>query len=525
MASKQPARKKANGIAAKPKAPTPPKTLLSPPWLTLTVGFGLLWFFTGWLYGDVFCRAEQESFVSTDAAQMKFLTDRPFGMLFWYGRFLLLTFKSSLVGSLLLAILLTGTACLTNYLLRVPRRWRSVGFIVPIGILAYFLVLGTNLYYKSEPSIIFLLPLGVFLLLGSIAIPVRFFRKPPAASPRAPLFSIGNGLLLVLFGGLYFATYHFNENQLLTARMQLRMQRGDWQGMIDDGLSARRPTRAVAAYYAIGLEQTDQLLERLFDLPFDYPDPRLKKKDGNEEYGIFIPDCSLVSGLLNTAYHYGLERIVMDGPSLYNVKLLVICSLLNGEQRLAEKYLDILESTPWEGTFVNKYRPMVQNPKLIENEPDLQHILSLYSKETERFEQNYRLPTFLGYNMGLLQGSDATIYTSAAACLYSKDLNLLLSRAAIFQQKGFPFPAVMQQAIYLYHTQHEDQQVLDRFKIGQYVPSDFKAFVTDAAPLLKDKKALREQLKERWLGTYFYYYYCENNEQNQADSRQGDGVN
>ena len=46
----------------------------------------------------------------------------------------------------------------------------------------------------------------------------------------------------------------------------------------------------------------------------------------------------------------------------------------------------------------------------------------------------------------------------------------------------------------------------------QVLASSFQAFVSQARPFLKDKAELRKQLKENWLGSYFYYYYCENNE-------------
>ena len=43
-------------------------------------------------------------------------------------------------------------------------------------------------------------------------------------------------------------------------------QNQDWNEMIDLGLKAKNPSKAVAAYYAIGLRMNDQLNERLFDI-------------------------------------------------------------------------------------------------------------------------------------------------------------------------------------------------------------------------------------------------------------------
>ena len=38
-------------------------------------------------------------------------------------------------------------------------------------------------------------------------------------------------------------------------------------------------------------------------------------------------------------------------------------------------------------------------------------------------------------------------------------------------------------------------------------------------------RRLRKELRDGWLGTYFYYYYCENNEPNQVRPATNGGVN
>ena len=46
----------------------------------------------------------------------------------------------------------------------------------------------------------------------------------------------------------------------------------------------------------------------------------------------------------------------------------------------------------------------------------------------------------------------------------------------------------------------------------QLVMSEMQNFLMDAKPIMNDKDKLREELKERWMGSYMYYYYCENND-------------
>ena len=68
------------------KAMKPKKQFCWNPFIKIC-GFVLLFVFCTFIYGDVFVRAQQDAFVVSDATSMKFLTDTPFGHLFWFGRF------------------------------------------------------------------------------------------------------------------------------------------------------------------------------------------------------------------------------------------------------------------------------------------------------------------------------------------------------------------------------------------------------------------------------------------------------
>lgn len=507
-----------------PREKAEKKSKKLPAWFPYALGLALLWLFCSCIYGSVFTRAAQDSFVTFDGAQMKFLTDQSGGYLYWGARVLLLSFKSAWAGGLFLALLLSASAWLLDHALHMPRKFRGASFLLPLALLGYFVYRGLNIYHKTEPSIIFLYPV---LLLAATAlcagITAILHRKGSTKkeAPTARLFSPGNIILLAASILLYAAALWFNQNDILTARMQNRAAEGNWEGIIDDALSARRPTRAVAAYYAIALVQTNQLLERVFDIPFDYPDPHLDKIEGNSEYAIFVPDANFYAGLVNAAYHSAMELTVMNGPRLHNLKRMAICAILNDEKPLAEKLLKVIGSVPFESGFVEKYRPMLYNRQLLAEDPELANVSALAPLEN-KFEQNYRTPAFLGYNLGLTSGSDPTLLTSIAACLYTKDLNNMLVRANILKSKS-ALPTCVQQAIIIASLKRPG--ILKEFPgISPYMSEEIRAFIMDAKPYIKDKEALRKELKEKWLGTYMYYYYCENNTNNQQKDASNSGA-
>lgn len=468
---------------------------------------------TTWGYGDVFARAEQDSYISTWGESMYYLTSQPGGWVYWCARWLLLAYKWVWVGGLVLAAIYTLTARLADRALCLPRKWEGVGFIVPVAQMAWVLWRGINLYYKNEPSLFLVIAVAMLLIAAVLALvswlATRKREKAVSESVR-PWGALVAALLLI---GTTASTRIFNENEILTARLQLMQWQQDWDGMIKEARSAKLPTRAVAAYHAIALEETDQLLEGMYDIPYEFPKVRIDSTAGVDEYKIFNLDANFHAGLINASYRAAMDELVVNGPRIYTYKRLAVCALMNGEKVLCQKYLTLLEHTPFEGSFVEKYSAMLKNEKLIKEDPELAHVSTLLPIE-ENFEQNYRQPIFLGYNYGLNSGTDAALITSAAACLYAKDLNAFLLRAQVLAQKGKPFPACMQQAIAIMGA--KDEKLLKAFpQVQPYVSNEILSFLMDAKPYAKDRLKLRHEMRKQWIGTYVYYYYTENNDPDQ----------
>ncbi len=258
----------------------------------------------------------------------------------------------------------------------------------------------------------------------------------------------------------------------------------------------------------------DQLLKRLFDYTFDYPQDGIDLADkGQKEAGLYEADCNFYAGLVNSAYHLAMDRHVMMGPSIYTYKRMLLCAILNGEKSLAKRYLKALNAVPFESDFTARYAPMIEDPKLILKDPELVKVLQLTPRETN-YEQRYRRPIFLGYNVGLTFGSDETLITSIASTLYSKDLMRFVNMAMVLRQKrAGRLPTVVRQAILIYSmTNDEIKKAFPEICNDKVLVSNFQAFANEARPYLKDNAELKKQLKKKWLGSYFYYYYCENNE-------------
>lgn len=245
--------------------------------ITAASVFLLFFLFSTMVYGDMLRRTAEANFITADSEQMKHLTDQTLGYLYVAGRWALLAFKNVWAGGALLALVLTLTALGANRLMgRKLGAW-GAGAVVPAAVVGWMLWRGTNLWFRNEPSLFILLAVAAMLAVGAALLVKRLVVGRKAVPEPAGKGLRGLVVPVAAVAALSSAALTLGDNDIRTARMQLATMRGDWEALVDDGLAARRPTRAVAAYYAIGLAQTDQLLTRLFDIPYDYPDARIDR--------------------------------------------------------------------------------------------------------------------------------------------------------------------------------------------------------------------------------------------------------
>ena len=86
-----------------------------------------------------------------------------------------------------------------------------------------------------------------------------------------------------------------------------------------------------------------------------------------------------------------------------------------------------------------------------------------------------------------------------------------------------PFSQTMQEALDCLAIKQGYQDVVKQYGVNQMIMANLQSFLMAARPYTKDKEALRANLKKDWLGTYFYYYFCENNEGNVDNNRKNKG--
>ena len=82
-------------------------------------------------------------------------------------------------------------------------------------------------------------------------------------------------------------------------------------------------------------------------------------------------------GIPNYCYRWCMEDGVEYGWSVEKLKLMTMCSLLNGEFVAAQRYVNLLKKTDFHKQWAKHMEACIQDPTLIGRSPELRHILPL----------------------------------------------------------------------------------------------------------------------------------------------------
>ena len=483
--------------------------------------FLLAWLWASWWMGDVMRIASERSFFAPDTTLMHWLLQQRMGWLWLLGRALLTLYHWPLLGGLLVAALLTVGSCLFGYCLHLAPRWRWLHYLPAAAWMTWTASAGLNLFYRHEPGRILAIPFLFLVLCGTFSIITWLYkrrqmplilREAETAQPSRSHFSlfILHASFFILIFALPLAITHFRHPYMRPlTRMQVQLMHNDYKGIIrtahDHPAMSYRQT---AGYYVIALARTGQLAEKLFDIKLDYDTIWTETYHGlpSASLNYHIVDCNYHAGLIRAARHYALEDLTMDGPALYTLKYMVKISLLEGDWKLARKYLHILYKVPFEGAFLRKYEPMVQRPDLVQADPEFAAILhNLPPYHT--FEQMAEKPAFVGFYATLQAfSSPEMLEWSTVACLYSKRMPDFLMRCR--KLVGTTPPRSIAEGLVIQAA--KNPEILQAFPQLDMLMDRFQLFLQDARPYMKDRERGSEALFEKYHGYYPYYYFFGN---------------
>ena len=167
---------------------------------------------------------------------------------------------------------------------------------------------------------------------------------------------------------------HKSEQLRATVLMLQRLDKNDWQGMSRIMSRIKEPPNyTMRLLNHLALANQGKEGESPSKYSANAGDGRHSEKFTMTAF-VHVPVYYNI-GRLNQSYRWAMEHTVQYGKRVFFLKYMVKDALLRGEIQLAKRYNDILLSTMFHREWAENINRFIENPSLIDTDPDFQRIL------------------------------------------------------------------------------------------------------------------------------------------------------
>lgn len=378
----------------------------------------------------------------------------------------------------------------------------------------YWTGLPIFVYGKETP--VYYVPyylLVAFLVLMAVLYRVRF----PKAMCRPIAWIAGHVVLLgvVVWGvcHLWYTDYNFHKE----LRMQRCMENADWEGLIAEARDQQdEPTRAIVMMRNLALFRLGRQGDEMYHFPAgakqsDTPVPlNMTQVVGRSIYYNY--------GQLNFCYRWCLEDGVEMGWRVEYMKYLVRCAMVNGEERVARKYINLLRHTRYYREWAERQEALLDADKhghTLTEDKDFSPIFHLMRYDDELASDNAMVEFFLMHKFARTYSEDSLCREqSLLSAMWTKDIQT-------FWSQFFPYasshpkvhmPRHFQEAAYLYgHLENEVD--VSRMPFDEQVVNDYKEFMAMAQQYHgMSEEQLKKVMYPRFGKTFYFEYFLIRNQ-------------
>lgn len=490
------------------------------------------------------------------------------GVWAWMGCFLTQFFYYPWFGSLILIAIWVKSYYLIVNAFNLKGQWSVVALVPFVCFLASIVEVGYWIYYLKQPgycfrySLIFLAASFVVwaaskfvkdwafknLLLSFFMIGVLFgigYRFPSfvhfdysdnslsipfyiaAASPL--LFAIpfekikvstpiSTGVMSALFGlmGTLVNISNVSDNMFhAELRMYKALDEIRYEDVLEEAQSVKgNPTNLMLVYRNIALMHLGQMPE-MFKMGNCGVQPSVDKKMNVRIAQISGEMVYYQFGQINYAYRWAIENSVKYGMNFARLKMLIRCSILNGEHDVAYKYITLLKTSIFHRDWALEKEKMLSNPSLMYNDDEFFYIVPMTDDVRNYLDTDAGLceKWLLDHFSDIRRAANPKL-EDVLLCMglwTEDDFSFLIHFYDYYQNHSNQhIPELYQEALLLFGNMESSPITLNNFPYDDYVRSNYDRFVNDYQSCMQqglDKKEMGKRMKPLYGNTYWWYYY------------------
>ncbi|MCM1311349.1 MAG: DUF6057 family protein [Bacteroides sp.] len=305
-----------------------------------------------------------------------------------------------------------------------------------------------------------------------------------------------------------------NYNYHAEIRMYRAADEGDWQKVLEEAANLPgKATRQIVMFKNMALMHTGEMGHKMFHYDNSGEPPYVYDSLSVRMVQTAAPMIYYQYGKTNFAYRWCIENCVEFGFKVSDLKILTRCAILNGEYQLANKYINILKSTTFQGGWADTFLPMVKDPGKIAQFKEYENILPLRGYKDILDGDNGLCEMYLLNYFSNSSNVDPKFQeVTLNFAMINKNIQLFWPR--FFQyatlHQGEEMPIHYQEAAFLYGTLEKGVDIKSMPFDKERVISRYAAFQQMSQSLLKqgmNAQQVGEAMKDIYGDTFWWFYF------------------
>ena len=311
--------------------------------------------------------------------------------------------------------------------------------------------------------------------------------------------------ILVVFPFIIILLSKFYDPALENlTKLEKSAYRQDWDAVIKQ--HERHPSSNVFGqyYYNLALAEKGLLCDRLFFGHQSYGPLSLTLPTDIEQADRAVYFYYAI-GLIGEAHHLAYELMEVHGYRPENIKMLIKTDLINGNYKIAQRYINVLKRTLHFRKWAEKYERMNFNPVLINSDPELGEKIGLLPKNDFFIGSNdvQNIDTLLKGNPDNKKAFEYKI----ARFLLEKDFMEVVKEVRKMKDIGYTrIPRHIEEAILELMSITKEIPDLGGLSLTQETEKRFLQYISDYNSYNKSKPLLEKHMTKTEKNTFWYYF-------------------
>lgn len=317
------------------------------------------------------------------------------------------------------------------------------------------------------------------------------------------------GLLSTLFILLFTFSFLIRINDVQTGKI-VKIEELVVKGKFNEAIEYQEKEASgnlISQYfYNVALAETDQLCDRLFFGRQDFGSASLILPWGDKylSWGAYF---FYEAGLSNEAERWAYEEMVAYGLKPQNITMLIKTNLVNGNYRMADKYIGILKNTVYYRKEADIYEKMISDSSLLFSDSDISVKRKVLPDKdffiyVDSAENN--LPMLVKTNPNNRKAYEYLM----SWLMLNKNVEAVVNNTVLLKTMGYTrIPRHIEEAILMYQNSTGKYPDLGGLTLSRESMERFDAYFNTYIKARNNPSSFRDIMRSRFGNTYWYYYH------------------